>query len=87
MTDKTLATQFEGFNSADYRDRGLPHKSCDIGEWIGKEARTKLALLCFHGFENELRDKPMPHKSRGRQKSAATLLAEKLGVNRRTIYR
>ncbi|MCX6649815.1 MAG: hypothetical protein NTV61_10590, partial [Candidatus Bathyarchaeota archaeon] len=71
----------------DLCDRGLPHKSGDIGEWIGKDARTRLAFLCLRGIESELCDKPLPHKSRGRQKSAPTLLSEKLGVNRRTVYR
>lgn len=87
MTDRSQATPGEGFDSDDYRDMGLPHNSSEIGEWIGKEARTKLALLCIRGIEDELCDKPMPHKSRGRKKTATALLSENLGVNRRTVYR
>lgn len=84
---KQQEIDFESTNHGEYRDTGSPQYSSEIGEWIGKDARTKLALICLHGFEVELCDKPLSHKSRGRPRSAAKFLSERLGVDRRTVYR
>ena len=87
MTDKTETTQSEGYESRDFRDRGMSHYSSTIGEGIGKDARSKLVALCLRGYQAELRDKPMSRNSRGRPKTAVAMLAEAIGVSRRTVQR
>lgn len=87
MTDRSQATQDDGFDSDDYRDTGSSHYSHPIGEGIGKEARGKLVTLCLRGYREELRDKPLSRYSRGRPRTAVALVAEATGVSRRTVQR
>lgn len=67
---------------------GLQVYSLSFGEAISKVGRHRLTLLCLTSIEKELReDDDNPGRGRGRPKSAATVLANLIGVSYDTIRR
>lgn len=87
MTDRILDQTEVNPGELGFRDKPMSYYSLTLSEEIGKDARRKLVALCLRGYQKELRDKPPSRYSRGRPKSAVALLAEAVGISRRTVQR